>query len=97
MEVEPIAGEDGQMVDLRFAFEIVDRIALETLREFRDAWGDASVRVPVYTTKRITGAITQRPGMFELVNVFTPQSAEVPAAATRQMVFVRCEFLPVPN
>jgi hypothetical protein len=97
MEIEPTVGKGGELVDLRFAFDVVDYIALETWTEFRDQWGDASVRMPIYGTRRFTGAITQRPGTFELCNVFTPKPAEVPAAPTRQLLFVRCDVLKAPN
>ena len=93
LEIEPTIAIGGQFVDLRYAFEIVDRIGLETWTEFRDQWGDASVRTPIYTTRRITSAMTLRPGSFELCTVLTPKPAEVPAATTRQLVFVRCDLL----
>jgi len=97
LEIEPMAGKDGQWVDLRYAFHMVDRVALETWMEFRDQWGDASMRVPIFGARRITSAVTLHPGTFELCNVFTPNPPPVPAVAMRQLVFVRCDVLPLPK
>jgi hypothetical protein len=42
----------------------------------------------------MTGSLTLSSGVFDLWNVFTPKPAAVPAAATRQLVFVRADVLP---
>ncbi|MCW1924536.1 hypothetical protein OKA05_18365 [Luteolibacter arcticus] len=95
LEIEPMVSEDGGFIDLRLAFEMVDLESLATWMEFRDEWGDASVKMPIFDTRRLTSAITLVPGTFELFNVFTPKPAAVPAAATRQLVFVKADVLPV--
>jgi hypothetical protein len=95
LEIEPMVSHDGGFIDLRLAFEMVDRESLATWTEFRDEWGDASVKRPIFQNRRLTSAITLVPGAFELFNVFTPKPAAVPAAATRQLVFVRADVLPL--
>lgn len=94
LEIEPMIHAGRGMIDLRLSFEMVERAALETWMEFRDEWGDASVKRPIFDTRRLTSAITLAAGRFELFNVFNPKPATVPAAATRQLVFVGAEILP---
>lgn len=97
LELEPVVFHNGGMIDLRLSYETVDRDALETWVEFRDEWGDASVRMPVFGSRRAGTSVTLRPGHFELANVFTPKPAAAPAAITRQLVFVAAELLPFPS
>jgi hypothetical protein len=94
LEIEPMVGAGGKRVDLRINFELVDRASLITFTEFRDQWGDGSSRMPIFDTRRMTGSMTLTNGVFDLWNVFTPKPAAVPAATTRQLVFVRADVLP---
>ncbi|WP_264501620.1 hypothetical protein [Luteolibacter flavescens] len=95
IEIEATLSESGKHVDLRLSFEMVDQDSLMTWTEYRDQWGEASIKRPIFETKRLTGALTLVSGKFELFNIFTPKPAAMPAATTRQMVFVRCEVLPL--
>ncbi|MCW1885666.1 hypothetical protein OKA04_13080 [Luteolibacter flavescens] len=97
LEIEPTIGGGGKIVDLRLAFESVSRESLVTWTEFRDQWGDASIKRPIFETKRLSSALTLLAGKFELFNIFTPKPAAVPAATTRQLVFVKADVLPHPN
>jgi hypothetical protein len=97
LEIEPTVAKDGKVVDLRFQWELVDRVALTTWTEFIDQWGDASIRTPEFENHEITGHLTLVTGTFELCNVFMPKPTAVPAATTRQLVFVRADILPHPK
>ncbi len=94
LEIEPMVGRGGTMVDLRISFEMVDRAGLATFTEFRDPWGDGSSRMPIFDTREMTGSITLTSGVFELWNIFNPKPAAVPAVTTRMMVFVCADVLP---
>jgi hypothetical protein len=96
LEVEPLI-DDGGLFYLGLRFEMVDLVALTTWMEFADELGDASIRMPDFESRRWTGAVTVAPGVFELCTVFTPKPAAVPAAATRQLLFVRCDALAMSN
>ena len=95
LEIEPTIGGGNRLVDLRVSFEMIDQARLTTWTEFRDQWGDASVRMPVFDSKRLRSSITLADGVFELWNTFSPKPAAVPAVTTRMMVFVRAEVVPV--
>lgn len=95
LEIEPTIGGGNRMVDLRAYFGMIDRAGLTTWTEFRDQWGDASVRMPDFDTRKLTSAITLVPGVFDLWTVFTPKPAAVPAAVTRQLLFVRADLVPI--
>ncbi len=94
LEVEPTVDPGGKMVDLRLLLDMVDRASLTTWTEFRDEWGDASIRMPVYDSKRFLNSITLADGVFELWQVFNPKPVAVPAVTTRMMVFVCADVLP---
>ena len=96
-EIEPTIGTEGSVIDLRLRLEIENRAGLTTWSKFVDEWGDASVRTPNYRSQSVVGALTLVSGKFELFNVLTPKPAAVPAAPSRQLVFVRCDVLPVPD
>jgi hypothetical protein len=95
LEIEPTIAAGGRLVDLRVSFEMIDLASLTTWTEFRDQWGDASVRMPVFDSKRVTTGISLADGVFELLNVYNAKPAAVPAVTTRKMVFVRAEVVPV--
>jgi hypothetical protein len=94
LEMEPTIAPGGKMVDLRIALDMADRASLTTWTEFRDEWGDASVRMPVYDSKKFSSTIPLADGVFELWQVFNPKPVAVPAATTRMMVFVCADVLP---
>ena len=95
MEIETTLDRAGKFIDLRMAFDMVNRASLETWMEFRDEWGNSPVRRPIFDSWKVSTGNTLAAGTFELVNVFTPKPAAVPAAATRQLVFVRADVLTV--
>jgi hypothetical protein len=97
VEIEPTVSPDDKLVDLRLAYEMVDRASLATWMEFRDELGDGSIRKPIFDTRRLTSALTLVAGRFELFNVFTPKPPAVPAVATRQLLFVRAEVMKLPK
>ncbi len=94
LEIEPAVAAGGRMVDLRLSLEMVDRASLTTWTEFRDEWGDASIRMPVFDSKHFSSSIPLTDGVFELWNVFNPKPVAVPAVTTRMMVFVCADVLP---
>ena len=94
LDIEPTVAAGGKMVDLRLSLDIVDRASLATFTESRDHWGDASVRTPVFDSKRVTSSIQLADGVFELWNVFNPKPVAVPAVTTRMMIFVCADVLP---
>ena len=97
VEIEPTVSPDDRLVDLRLAFEMVDRASLATWMEYRDELGDGSLRKPIFDTRRLTTSMTLVAGRFELFNVFTPKPPAVPAVATRQLVFVKADVISPPK
>jgi hypothetical protein len=95
VEIEPTLSQGDKLVDLRISFDIVKRASLETWMEFRDEWGESSVKRPIFDSWRLSTGATLTAGNFELVNVYSPKPVAVPAAATRQLVFIRADVLTV--
>jgi len=96
LEVEPTLSEDGKIIDLRLVPEIMQLIRLDTFMEYVDKWGDASSRLPVFGTWRLSTGVTLMAGQFEMIGVITPKpNAPVPAVLRKLLVFVRADVLPV--
>jgi hypothetical protein len=94
LEVEPTLDSSGGIIDLRFAPEIVAWRGLATWCDFRDRWGDASVRMPLFEAWRTNTAVTVVDGRFELVSVIAPTPADpVPGQLRRILVFVRADVI----
>jgi hypothetical protein len=94
LEIEPLVREKVNQIDVRVRLEISNRASLLAWTEFRDRWGNAAVRMPIFDTRSMSISLTLTNGVFDLWNVFTPKPAAVPAAMTRQLVFVRADVLP---
>jgi hypothetical protein len=89
--------KDGRYVHLRLAPEIGSRNRLETMVEYRDKRGDASVRMPIYETWRTNTSITVRSGKFALVSVIHPKRPQpAPFVDSRILLFVRADVLETP-
>ncbi len=94
-EVESSVSLNG--IDLRLITEIVTPQPLQTWMEHVDAWGDGSIRMPIYERWSVSTSINVKSGKFELVSTITPKpSTPVPAVSRRILVFVRADILPVP-
>jgi hypothetical protein len=88
---------DGRFVELRLAPEIVSRNRLETMVEYRDKRGDASVRMPLYETWRTNTSLTVRSGSFALVSAIHPKRPQpAPFVDSRILLFVRADVLETP-
>ncbi|MCU0780047.1 MAG: hypothetical protein MUF04_02970, partial [Akkermansiaceae bacterium] len=93
LEIEPSISDDG-MIDLRILPEIVTLADMTTWVDFRDEWGDASMRMPVFQTLRVNTSQFLTPGWFELAAVLTPEpAAPGPVPDRRIMVFVRADII----
>ncbi len=98
LDVEPVASQDSQLIDLRFTSEIVKRVRTDLFSEYHDQWGDASLRMPVYGAWRANTTVTLTSGQFELVSVIHPKPlGPSPALASRILVFVRADVIASPK
>ena len=98
VEVETLLAGDERSIDVRISPDIVTPLRLETWMEYKDQWGDGSIRMPVYEAWRVNTSLTLTPGKFELVSAITPKSAApVPAVLRKILVFVRADIVPVPT
>ncbi len=96
LEVEARDLEGGGFVELRWVPELVTRLRLETMIEYSDKHGDASIRMPIFETWRTNTFLTLRAGRFRLVSVFSPkQQVPAPFLDSRVLLFVRADVLPV--
>ncbi len=94
LKVEPLIGESGQIVDLRFLTEFLQRLKLETMMEHKDQWGDATLRMPIYEKWATNTALTLQSGKSELASVITPEKQPpVPAVSRRVLIFVRADVI----
>ena len=94
LEILPYISDCAGMIDLRLRPEIVTLADMTTWVKFRDVWGDASVRMPVFQTFRVNTSQFLIPGWFDLAAVLTPKpAAPGPVPDRRIMVFVRADLI----
>lgn len=83
---------DDPTINLRFLVEDVSFSGLIPWMERRDRWGDDSLRMPLFETRRVTQQLPLQDGVYELASVIDPlPRPPAPAQSTKVLVFVRCE------
>ena len=88
--------DDDRFVKLQLLPEIGSRIRLDTMVEYKDQRGDASVRMPIYETWRTNTSLTLRSGKFALVSVIHPKRPQAaPFVDSRILFFVRADVIDV--
>jgi hypothetical protein len=84
-------------IELLIQMEHIAREGYSTWHEYVDEWGDASIRFPIFETLEVNATLTLPSGEFQLINVFTPKPAAIPAVDIRRLVFVSATILPIPK
>lgn len=80
--------------ELLFALELIRLLKFDVIAAYKDQWGDASYRRPIFDVWRHQSTLIPLMGKFELVTTFTPQNNRpIPAPLTKVLVFVRCDFV----
>ena len=88
---------DDPTITLRFVVEDVSCTGLIPWMKQRDRWGDASLRMPHFETRRAAQELPLQAGVFELVGVLDPlPRPPAPALATKVLLFIRCEVQGAP-
>jgi hypothetical protein len=96
-EVTPMNPIDEPLIHLELDASITTPVRLDQFTEYRDHWGDASIRMPAYEKWGSRTTISVTPGQFGLVSVIHPKPvAPSPAISRRILVFVRADVLRVP-
>ncbi|WP_193210622.1 hypothetical protein [Luteolibacter marinus] len=96
LEIEPTIGAGNQLIDLRMAPDIVYHVGNETWTEWKDAHGDASIRMPTMYRLGLTTAVTVVDGQVLLAAALSPKGENgFPDFKRKLMVFVRCDILTV--
>lgn len=94
LEIEPTVASNGKLIDLRFTPEIVYHVGDETWSEWKDKRGDASIRMPMMYTLRLSTAATVMDGQPLLVAALSPKGENgFPDFKRKVLVFVRCDVL----
>ena len=85
---------NDKIVDLRFVPELVRFLRLETWVEYKDQWGDASIRRPTFETLRTNTSITMEHNKFGFAGLLTPHKEDGGRNFSRKiMVFVRTDVM----
>ncbi len=84
----------NRYVSLRFEQQYVRLLRLQTWTEYRDQWGDGSLRMPIFEKWATDTNLNLEVGKTELVSVYAPQEqGPVPALPRRVMMFVRVDLV----
>jgi hypothetical protein len=97
LEIEPTLNETGDLIDLRFAPEMVWHTGETVWVEEKDSEGNVSkIQMPKIYTMRVTTALTCREGQYVMAAVQSPKDADGTTDFSRKvMVFVKCDTLVV--
>jgi len=97
LEVEANLGEDGRIIDLRFAPEIVWHTGNTVWNKTTDGAGNVStIEMPLIYKLAVNTAITCIDGQYTLVAALSPKDQNgVMDFARKVMVFVKCDVMKV--
>ena len=94
LEIEPMIGANNMLIDLRIAPEIVYHVGNETWAEWKDQYGDASIKMPTMYSMRTSTSVTLVDGQILLAAALSPKGENgFPDFTRKVMVFVRCDIL----
>jgi hypothetical protein len=92
-----VISQDARTIQLALSSEVVIPVRLHVIDEYRDRWGDASVRMPIYEKWGSRTTISVTSGQFGIVSVIHPKPvAPAPALSRRILVFVRADIIAAP-
>jgi hypothetical protein len=96
-EIAPLIGENGRIIDLNFAPEIVWHSGNTVWVETKDGLGNVSkIEMPRMYKLGVTTAITCIDGQYNLVAVLSPKDQEgITDFSRKVMVFVKCDIMVV--
>ena len=96
LEVEPILGETGAIIDLTLRPEIVWHVKNEVWAEWRDHRGNSDIKMPTMYTLRMNTSVTVKKGEYRLVAAMSPKDDKgFPDPKRKVMVFVKADVLVV--
>lgn len=95
LEIEPAIREDGKIVDLRLAPEIVFEAGARQWNVHKDELGnESSVEMPFFYTIRTNASLTLKNGEPEILCVLTPKNAEgVPDRSRKLLVMLTADVI----
>jgi hypothetical protein len=89
---------DPKTVSLRIAPQRVSLLRLISMYDHVDAWGDASLRMPILEAWKVDTQLILTHGRYELAGIIRPETQPpAPAVENRILVFVRADLLSVGN
>lgn len=94
LEVEATINGNATIVDLRYAWEIVDHEGEKVWLEYKDTLENVSkIAMPLFYVKRLAGKMTASAGQHHLVALIDPQDAKGRRDPGRKwFVFCKCEI-----
>jgi hypothetical protein len=97
LEIEPTLGAGNDIIDLRFAPDLVWHTGDTYFREEKDSLGNVTkIQMPVMYTIRTTTAVTMRDGQYQMPCVLTPKDVKGSGDPSRKvMLFVKCDVVTV--
>ena len=96
LEIMPTLGSGGKLIDLTLVPEIVYHVGNDTWAEWKDARGDASVRMPKMYSLRLRANLTLLAGQPLMAAALSPKGEDgFPDFGRKVMVFVRGDVVGV--
>ena len=96
LDIEPVLQTNRNLVDLRFTQEMTRLLRYEMWSEYRDQWGDAPIRFPIYEALESESIVTLLDGKFGFVGLLTPsKKSGSPDTSRKILLFVRADIIPI--
>lgn len=94
LEIEANLSEDGRIIDLRLAPEIVYHVGNEIWAEWKGEHGNSPIQMPTFYTLRFNTAVTLAAGQPMMVAALSPKNQAGATDSSRKlMVFVKADVL----
>lgn len=96
LEVEPTLGEDGKIIDVRFAPELVYHVGNEVWSEWSNKTSKADVQMPIFYTLRVNTGVTLTAGKYFMVSAVSPKNEKgFPDFEKKILIFLKADVLTV--
>ncbi|SHI42286.1 type II and III secretion system protein [Rubritalea squalenifaciens DSM 18772] len=96
LEVEPTVLEDGSTLSLRVIVELVDPVGYSLWLKYRDEFGQADMKMPLFLTKSANLSCKVKNQKFALLTTFTGRTAAGELDRNQKiLMFVRADIMAI--
>lgn len=96
LEIQPTLGENGNLIDLSLAPEIVYHVGNEVWAEWQNKTAKSDIKTAIFYTIRLNTAVTLSNGKYQMICALSPKDEKgLPDFNRKVMVFVKADVIVV--